>query len=84
MERGYISINPEDILVAKERLHSSARNAFSGKITKIIEENGLVQLEVESEETFRVQITRLSFHEMGLTLGSQVFVIFKASSVHVL
>ena len=84
MERGYISINPEDIIVAKERLHSSARNAFSGKITKIIEQNGSVQLEVQSEETFRVQITRLSFHEMGLTLGSRVFVIFKASSVHVL
>lgn len=84
MERGYISINPEDIIVAKERLHSSARNAFSGKITKIIEQDGSVQLEVQSEETFRVQITRVSFHEMGLTLGSQVFVIFKASSVHVL
>jgi len=84
MERGYISINPEDIIVAKERLHSSARNTFSGKITKIIEQDGSVQLEVQSEETFRVQITRLSFHEMGLTLGSQVFVIFKASSVHVL
>ena len=84
MERGYISINPEDIIVAKERLHSSARNAFSGKITKIIEQDGSVQLEVQSEETFRVQITRVSFHEMGLTLGSRVFVIFKASSVHVL
>ena len=83
-ERGYISINPEDIIVAKERLQSSARNVFAGKISKIIEENGLVQLEVQAEETFRVQITRLSFHEMGLTLGSQVFVIFKASSVHVL
>jgi molybdopterin-binding protein len=84
MERGYISINPEDIIVAKERLQSSARNVFPGKITKIIEENRSVQLEVQSEETFRLQITRLSFHEMGLTLGSQVFVIFKASSVHVL
>jgi molybdopterin-binding protein len=84
MERGYISINPEDIIVAKKRLQSSARNVFAGKISKIIEENGLVQLEVQAEENFRVQITRLSFHEMGLTLGSQVFVVFKASSVHVL
>jgi tungstate transport system ATP-binding protein len=84
MERGYISINPEDIIVAQERLHSSARNAFSGKITKIIEQNGLVQLEVDAEETFWVQITKLSFHEMRLTLGREVFLIFKASSVHVL
>jgi molybdopterin-binding protein len=84
MDKGYISINPEDIIVSKERLFSSARNVFQGKITKIIEQNGTVHLEVEAKETFRVQITKLSFHEMGLTLGTKVFLIFKASSVHVL
>jgi tungstate transport system ATP-binding protein len=84
MDKGYISINPEDIIVSKERLFSSARNSFQGKITKIIEQNGTVHLEVEAKETFRVQITKISFHEMGLTLGTKVFLIFKASSVHVL
>jgi molybdopterin-binding protein len=84
MEKGYISVNPEDIIVSSERLFSSARNAFEGKITKIIEQNATVHLEVEAKETFRVQITKLSFHEMGLTLGTEVFLIFKASSVHVL
>ncbi len=84
MEKGYISINPEDIIVSSERLFSSARNAFPGKITKIIEQNGTVHLEVKAKETFRAQITKLSFHEMGLTLGTEVFLIFKASSVHVL
>ena len=84
MDKGYISINPEDIIVSIERLFSSARNAFPGRITKIIERNGTVHLEVEAKETFRVQITKLSFHEMGLTLGTEVFLIFKASSVHVL
>jgi molybdopterin-binding protein len=84
MEKGYISINPEDIIVSSERLSSSARNVFPGKITKIIEQNGTVHLEVKAKETFRAQITKLSFHEMGLTLGTEVFLIFKASSVHVL
>jgi tungstate transport system ATP-binding protein len=84
MDKGYISINPDDIIVSKERLLSSARNAFPGKITKIIEQDGSVHLEVEAKETFRVQITALSFHEMGLTLGTEVFLTFKASSVHVL
>ena len=80
----YVSINPEDIIVCKDPLQSSARNVFQGKITKIIERNGAVHLEVEAKETFRVQITKLSFHEMDLTLGSWVFLIFKTSSVHVL
>jgi len=84
MDKGYISINPEDIIVSKERLFSSARNVFQGKITKIIEQNGTAHLEVEAKETFRIQITKVSFHEMGLTLGTKVFLIFKASSVHVL
>jgi len=83
-EQGYVSINPEDIIVSEEQLQSSARNAFPGKITKIIEQDGSVHLEVLAKETFRVQITKLSFHEMGLTLGTEVFLIFKASSVHVL
>ena len=82
--QGYVSINPEDIIVSKERLRSSARNAFPGNITKIIQQDGSVHLEVVAQETFRVHITRLSFYEMGLTLGSRVFLIFKASSVHVL
>ena len=84
MKGGYISVNPEDIIVSKEQLISSARNSFPGKITKIIEHNGTVHLEVKAEETFRVQITKFSFHTMGLTLGTKVFLIFKASSVHVL
>ncbi len=84
MAKEYISINPEDIIVSREHLLSSARNVFQGKITKIIEQNGTVHLEVKAKEAFRVQITKLSFHEMGLTLGTEVFLIFKASSVHVL
>ena len=84
MDKRYVSVNPEDIIISKESLVSSARNVFSGKINQIIEQNGLVHLEVEAKEAFRVQITKLSFHEMGLTLGSRVFLIFKASSVHVL
>lgn len=85
-ERGreHVSVNPEDIIVSREELHSSARNTFPGKITTIIEQAGAVHLEVDAGEVFRAQITKASYHEMGLTLGTQVFLIFKASSVHVL
>jgi len=81
---GHISIKPEDIIVSKEQLHSSARNLFSGTIVTIIQQGEAVHLEVDAQEHFRVQITPSSFHEMGLTLGTRVFLIFKASSVHVL
>ena len=84
LDKRYVSVNPEDIIISKERLVSSARNVFLGKINQIIEQDGVVHVEIEAKEAFRVQITKLSFHEMGLTLGSRVFLIFKASSVHVL
>ena len=83
-EKGHVSINPKDIIISKEPLNSSARNSFLGKITRIIEQNEVVHLGVYVGEEFRVQITTRSFHEMGLTLGSKVFLVFKASSVHLL
>ncbi|MBI5287181.1 MAG: ABC transporter ATP-binding protein [Deltaproteobacteria bacterium] len=78
-----ISINPEDIIVSKEPIHSSAGNSFFGTITGIGEAPPLVILTVQSGEEFKVSITRQSFKEMGLTLGSEVYLTFKISSVGV-
>ncbi|MCG2820784.1 MAG: ATP-binding cassette domain-containing protein, partial [Candidatus Atribacteria bacterium] len=43
----YISIDPRDIILSYEQFQSSARNSFLGKITKIIEQNHLVKLEID-------------------------------------
>ncbi|MGA1796465.1 MAG: ABC transporter ATP-binding protein [bacterium] len=80
-EYSHITIDPEDIIVSREPFSSSARNLFEGVITAIADHRGRVMLEVRSREVFRVFITPVSLQEMGLTVGSHVYLTFKATSV---
>ncbi|MBA7539912.1 Vitamin B12 import ATP-binding protein BtuD [subsurface metagenome] len=77
----YISIDPRDIILSYEQFQSSARNSFLGKITKIIEQNHLVKLEIDIGIPLVVIITGESFLKMNLNLGNKVYLTFKASAV---
>jgi molybdopterin-binding protein len=79
-----VFINPQDIILSKTAVESSARNVFKGKITQITDSNSLVKLKVNVGKPFTVQITKRSFNEMGFCLNAKVFITFKASSVQVL
>lgn len=79
----YISIDPTDIILSYEPFQSSARNSFLGKIVKIIEQNHLVKLEVDVSIPLVTIITRESFQQMNLNLGSKVYLTFKASVVKI-
>lgn len=79
----HIAIDPEDILLSRHPLQSSARNFFFGRIIKIVAEGVLVRLTVDVGVEFTIVITKKSFEEMGLNLGSQVYLTFKTSAVHV-
>jgi len=77
----YISIDHRDIILSYEQFQSSARNSFLGKITKIVEQNHLVKLEIDIGILLVAIITRESFFKMNLNLGSKVYLTFKASAV---
>lgn len=79
-----VFVSPQDIILTKTPLQSSARNVFRGKIVTIADLGSLVKLKVDVGRVFTVQITKRSFNEMALNLGSDVFIAFKASSVNVL
>ncbi len=79
-----VFVNPQDIILSKTAVKSSARNVFKGKITEIKDLDSLVKLKVDVGRPFTVQITKRSFSEMGLCLNAAVFITFKASSVQVL
>ncbi len=79
-----VFINPQDIIMSKTAIDSSARNVFKGKITEITDLDSLVKLKVDVGKSFTVQITKRSFSEMGLYLNAEVFITFKASSVQVI
>lgn len=76
-----VFIRPEDIILSKTQLKSSARNVFEGKIIEILDLGPTVRLRIDAGKHFVVQITKRSFIEMQLNLSSKVFVAFKASSV---
>jgi len=77
-----ILVRPEDIILSRKPLSSSARNVFKGKIVGITDLGPTVKLRVDVGKEFATQITKRSFKEMGLNVDSDVFLTFKASSVH--
>jgi molybdate transport system ATP-binding protein len=85
------SIRPEDILLSREPLHSSARNAFRSRIVNIVDKGILVYVTVRvlldadpgRSPEFTCVITRTSAEEMKLREEMDVHIVFKASAVHV-
>jgi tungstate transport system ATP-binding protein len=78
-----LHVPPEDIILSTQPLISSARNTFEGRITQTSDMGHVLKLKVKIAENknFTVQITKRSFNEMQLNIGSKVYIAFKASSV---
>jgi tungstate transport system ATP-binding protein len=76
-----IHVRPEDIIVSREKMESSARNNILGTIVGIEDHNYIIRLRVDVGKVFTIQITRRSLVEMGLNVGQEVYITFKASSV---
>jgi molybdate/tungstate transport system ATP-binding protein len=81
--RVYVSIRPEDILVSLKPIESSARNSFEGVIENIMDVGTVIRITVNVGVPFIVTITRRSFDDMRLEIGSRVYLTFKATAVHV-
>ena len=79
-----IHIRPEDIILAKTPFTSSARNVFSGPIIAVEDHETTVRIRVDIGKPFTVQITKHSYEQLQLTIGDVVYLIFKASSVHLI
>ena len=79
----HASVRPEEIVLSRERLLSSARNAFPGQIVDISDRGTIVYITVRIPPDFICMITRRSLEEMELTEGMGVHIAFKASAVHV-
>ena len=79
-----VFVRPEDIILSRKPISSSARNVFKGRIVEISDLESVVRLRVDAGKQFVVQITKRSFNEMQLNVRSEVLLAFKASSVHVI
>ncbi|MBI4419587.1 MAG: TOBE domain-containing protein, partial [Gemmatimonadetes bacterium] len=79
-----IAVPAGDIIVSTAPLHSSARNTFAGRVTRVGEDgHGGVTLSVDIGVDLTVRITQRSLEELGITLGAPVVLSFKAMAVRV-
>jgi len=82
--RVILHIRPENILVSKVGAETSARNRLAGTITEVTDLGATVRLRIICDQPLTAIVTRRSFFEMALNIGSSVYVFFKAMSVDVL
>jgi len=77
-------IRSEEVTLALSRLSTSARNTFSGEITRIITTGPVARVEIDCGFRLVALVTKRSAEEMALEKGRQVFASFKATAVHVI
>ena len=65
--------------MSKTPVESSARNNFLGRIVGIEESGAIIRLRIDAGRVFTAHITRRTLTEMGLNIGSEVYISFKAS-----
>jgi tungstate transport system ATP-binding protein len=80
-ERRTAAVLPEAILLSMEKVSSSARNVFRGRIVAVRNRHRSVEVIVDAGETFTARITAASYREMDLRLGQEVYLVFKAEAV---
>jgi len=78
-----LHIPSSEIMVSKRPIKSSGRNVLKGHLVEVSDHDAILKLEVDVGQRLAVLITRKSFLDLGLKVGSAVYVTFKAQAVHV-
>lgn len=77
-------MRPEDITLHKKgNIRSSARNMLTGRIIEVTSVGPMVRLKLDAGVKLIAVITQRSFEELGLALGHETKLTFKASAIHV-
>ncbi len=79
----HAAIDPRDIIVSLQPISSSARNSYYGRIRDIYDDGPIVRLGIDVGEEVKVKITKESFVEMKLSVGSNVYLTFKSTAVEI-
>jgi molybdopterin-binding protein len=77
-------MRPEDITFhVKDGIKSSARNEFTGRITKVLPMGPNARLKIDAGVKLTAVITQRSYDELNLTLGKEIGLTFKATAINV-
>jgi molybdate/tungstate transport system ATP-binding protein len=77
-----VFIRPENIILSKVKLKSSARNCIGGKISKINRIGATYR--VYMDNGLSALVTKHAIEELGLNSGKKVYASFKATAIHLI
>jgi molybdopterin-binding protein len=80
----HMCIRPEDIILSLTEPSSSARNAFTGEISRLALSGALARVEIDCGFPLVALVTKRSAEELGLQIGKRIYVSFKATAVHII
>jgi len=75
-----VFIRPENIVLSRVRLVSSARNSVEGKIVRITRFGSTFRIHLDNE--LSALVTKQSLEDQGLRIGETVYASFKATATH--
>ena len=81
-----LALAPHDIFLSREPVASSARNVFTGIVTRLARSGpgaGVVHVTAEVGIELVAAVTEEAVRELGLSPGAPVTYAFKASAVRV-
>ncbi|MHA1310055.1 MAG: tungstate ABC transporter ATP-binding protein WtpC [Candidatus Helarchaeota archaeon] len=73
-----VCIRPEDIILSRQPLKSSMRNVINGTIVKIDDLGTLFEVSINIGTIIKVLITQNALLDLGLSVGSKIYVNFKS------
>ena len=79
-----VTVDPESIVLARERLPSSARNCLAGVVTGIEGDHAALMVTLDCGVPVAARVTASAARELQVMVGASFYVVFKASAVHVL
>ena len=77
----HIALDPKQLVLSRERLDSSMRNQFQGRITGMQEYRDEVRISLDAGEVLHAVITHAALKELAVTPGDSVWISFKSSSL---
>ncbi len=75
-----VFLRPENIILSKTRLKSSARNNIGGKIINITQFGPTFRIYMDNG--LSALVTKQAVEELGLKIGETVYASFKATAIH--
>ncbi len=80
-----VSIRPEEVILAREAVESSARNTVKGRVSGIFKKEHFVVVELKmGSAEIKAVITPTSCEMLDLEPGREIYAVFKASNARII